>query len=158
MERRLEQARTCSSVVGLLNRRINRHCRRIEAVRQRLIEKFLRTSDDGIKAKIDRAAKLKLAYDDVTLTIFDLQGKITNMIRDGEKAISKTFSRELGERIKNVRLKRGLPRDELAKDLQISYNSLSQYERGERDVSPWTLAKISVILRTAPNELLGFTP
>ena len=120
------------------------------------IEKFMQrdTVDDEIGK---RAEFLQQKYLSIIDSLGDLQKKINRLIIDGEKAISKVFCKELGERIKKARETLRLERKDVAFTLGISLNTLGQYERGERELSPYTLARLSEILRRSANWLLGFT-
>lgn len=56
----------------------------------------------------------------------------------------------IGERIKEIRLKNGITQKELAKRLGIATNSLSRYEIGERIPSLEMVDKIAVALGVEP--------
>lgn len=119
------------------------------------LEKFMRqASDETIR---QRAASLQQEYLKITESLGNLQKKINLLIRNGEKAIAKTFCKELGERIRQARETLSLERIDVSTTLGISLNTLAQYERGERELSPYTLARLSEILRRSANWLLGFT-
>ena len=109
------------------------------------------------KEKYDRAYILKQCYREAIEFLGKLQKDIANLIRDGEKSIPKVFCREMGDRIIKARNSVGLSRLEVANELGLSQNSLGQYERGEREMSPWTLARLSELLSRSPNQLLGYS-
>lgn len=119
------------------------------------LEKFMRQASDETISQ--RAASLQKEYLKIIDSLGNLQKKINLLIRDGEKAIAKTFCKELGERIRQARETLSLERKDVATTLGISLNTLAQYERGERELSPYTLARLSEILRRSANCLLGFT-
>ena len=119
------------------------------------LEKFMRQGKSNTIKQ--RAASLQQEYLKIVESIGDLQKKINLLIRNGEKAIAKTFCKELGERIRQARETLSLERKDVATTLGISLNTLAQYERGERELSPYTLARLSEILRRSANCLLGFT-
>ena len=106
----------------------------------------------------DRAILLRQRYRAVIESLGTLQKKINQLVSDGEKAIPKIFCRELGERIRTARESTGLKRQDVASTLGFSQNALAQYERGERELSPYTLVRLSEILGRSLNWLLGLTP
>lgn len=60
----------------------------------------------------------------------------------------------IGERIKDIRLKKGITQKALAKKLGIATNSLSRYEIGERIPSLNMIEKIAIALDIDPLELV----
>ena len=106
----------------------------------------------------DRAILLRQRYRAAIESLGTLQKKINQLVSDGEKAIPKIFCRELGERIRTARESTGLKRQDVASTLGFSQNALAQYERGERELSPYTLVRLSEILGRSLNWLLGLTP
>ena len=60
----------------------------------------------------------------------------------------------IGERIKEIRLKKGITQKELAKMLGIATNSLSRYEIGERIPNLEMIKKIADALSVSPSVLI----
>lgn len=60
-----------------------------------------------------------------------------------------------GERLRKLREKAGLSRDELATKLQLSYWAVAKYEKGERKPDIETVKKIATLLHTTMGYLLG---
>ena len=118
------------------------------------LEKFMRQASDETISQ--RAASLQKEYLKIIDSLGNLQKKINLLIRDGEMAIAKTFCKELGERIRQARETLSLERKDVATTLGISLHSLGHIERGEREPSPYTLARLSEILGRSPNWLFGF--
>lgn len=147
MRQRLTRTQRLKALTAAYTKRIFEHTLKLE--------NFMRQGkSETIK---QRAARLQQKYLRITESLGNLQKKINLLIRDGEKAIAKTFCKELGERIRQAREILSLERIEVATTLGISLNTLAQYERGERELSPYTLARLSEILRRSANWLLGFT-
>lgn len=71
----------------------------------------------------------------------------------GNKNLS--FSEKIGQRLKQVRLNKGLSAVEVCKQLNIGTSSMSNYERGERMPSLEILIKISELYEMSIDELLG---
>lgn len=63
----------------------------------------------------------------------------------------------IGKRIKKIREEKGLKQDYLAKEAQINRPNISKYETGERAIPLDVLKKISTILNTSTDYLLGLT-
>lgn len=61
----------------------------------------------------------------------------------------------IGKRIRNLREKKGMSREEFAKRLGLSYWAVSKYENGERNPDAETLNKIADILGVTVDYLLG---
>ena len=59
------------------------------------------------------------------------------------------------EKLKNYRQFRGLSREELAKKVGISSETLARYEREEREPNATVMKKLAVALGVTPNDLLG---
>ena len=62
---------------------------------------------------------------------------------------------ELGERIKELRLERGLSPKELADKIGVATNTISQYESGKSKTSITVLANLAIALDTTTDFLLG---
>lgn len=63
----------------------------------------------------------------------------------------------LGERLKSLREKAGLTREEAAAELKISYWTLAKYETNERSPDNATLKKLADFYNTTTDYLLGRT-
>lgn len=85
----------------------------------------------------------------------ELQRRISRLIVEGQKLLPKFFNRELGERLRRAREAIGLSRREVAAELGMSFQILGHYERGERELSPYTLTKLAAILGRSPHYFLG---
>ena len=62
----------------------------------------------------------------------------------------------LGQRIKELRIKKGFTQEQLSEKLNIGQRTLSKIERGNTFVSAETLAKIITALEVEPTELFNF--
>lgn len=59
-------------------------------------------------------------------------------------------------RLRELRLKKGLTIKELGEKIGIAPNYISQIERGDRPLNPRTLKKFCEFYKVKPNELLGY--
>lgn len=64
---------------------------------------------------------------------------------------------KFNERLKEIRLKRGLTQENFAKQINISPSSISLYERGDREPNLSTLIIIAKVLDVSTDYLLGLT-
>jgi transcriptional regulator with XRE-family HTH domain len=62
---------------------------------------------------------------------------------------------EFGKRLKEARLKKGMRQDELAKAMNLTQPSISQFEKGQRLPTPANIKKFSEILEVPPEFLTG---
>lgn len=63
--------------------------------------------------------------------------------------------KELGEKIKDLRIERGLSQKQLADKIGVATNTVSQYESGKSKTSIDVLANLAVELDTTTDYLLG---
>lgn len=69
---------------------------------------------------------------------------------------STPLAAQVGARIREVRLARGLTQKQLADLLDVSHVVICRYESGERFPSLARLTRLCDILRLSPNLLLGW--
>jgi transcriptional regulator with XRE-family HTH domain len=67
------------------------------------------------------------------------------------------LKKEVGNRLRNARRKRGMTQDELASILGTNQSHVSNVERGDRGLTIQQLVKLCSALRVSPNEILGET-
>lgn len=66
------------------------------------------------------------------------------------------IKKQLGQKIKRLRLKAGISQEKLAAKAKLHRTYMSDIERGERNVSVENIKKIADALNVDPNELLKF--
>ena len=59
-------------------------------------------------------------------------------------------------RLKELRLERGLTLNDISRDLQIPLNTLSNYERGDREPKLETWEKLAQYFNVTPQYLVGW--
>ena len=64
---------------------------------------------------------------------------------------------EIGSRIRETRVSKGLSQLDLAKNAGTHQSNLSGWERGRRDIFAWTLARLAVALGVSTDYLLHLT-
>lgn len=64
------------------------------------------------------------------------------------------MSKEIGKKIKELRLSKGISRKKVAEDLGISYSAYANYENGYRDISPDFLVEIMDYFDTPVNTFI----
>ena len=65
------------------------------------------------------------------------------------------IKQELGQKIKRMRINRGLTQEQLAEKVDVSQRTMSGIEIGENFVTAETLDKIIAALNTTPDELFS---
>ena len=68
----------------------------------------------------------------------------------------KTIKSKFGEKIKEIRVEKGLSQEELASLCRLHRTYISDIERGGRNVSIENIEKIANALEINPSELLKF--
>lgn len=76
----------------------------------------------------------------------NIQRRLGEMIRAGEKTASKKFLVEFGERLRAARQRKNLSQMKIAASIGLSQKSYSAYELGEREPSMWTIRRLSKML------------
>lgn len=64
----------------------------------------------------------------------------------------------VGERVRQIRKKRGLGQDDLAAAIGVTTGAVSLYERARRPINLATLAALATALHTTPAELVAEPP
>lgn len=62
---------------------------------------------------------------------------------------------EFGERLYQARTALGLTQEQVAAELGITQNAYSQWERLPKSFQPEQIKRLSEILKTSPNDLIG---
>ena len=74
-----------------------------------------------------------------------------------KKDIDENINKYIGKRIQEIRIEKGLKQENLAEKLKINRPNISKYETGETSIPLDILKKISKILNTSTDYLLGLT-
>ncbi|NLC17406.1 MAG: helix-turn-helix transcriptional regulator [Clostridiales bacterium] len=64
--------------------------------------------------------------------------------------------KEFGKKLKELREKFGLFQSDLAKEMEVAQNTISNWEKGKSEPSIEQIIKLAEIFNTTPNELQGF--
>lgn len=76
--------------------------------------------------------------------------------RKTKPRLSPVDENRIGERLKELRRRRGVTQVELAEKLGLSQALVSAYERGALRLHGVLLAALAATLKSSPNEILGF--
>lgn len=64
---------------------------------------------------------------------------------------------EMGERIKRLRIERGMTQEELGKAVGLQRAAINKYEKGiVENIKRTTIVKLAEVLRTTPSYLIGY--
>lgn len=74
-----------------------------------------------------------------------------------QKDMDENINKYIGKRIREIRIENGLKQDYLAEKLHINRPNISKYENGETAIPLDILKKISKLLNTSTDYLLGIT-
>ena len=74
-----------------------------------------------------------------------------------KKDMDENINKYIGKRIQEIRIEKGLKQENLAEKLKINRPNISKYETGETAIPLDILKKISKILNTSTDYLLGLT-
>lgn len=75
-----------------------------------------------------------------------------------KKDMDENINKYIGKKIQEIRIEKGLKQDYLAEKLNVKRPNISKYETGETAIPLDILKKISEILNTSTDYLLGLTP
>jgi transcriptional regulator with XRE-family HTH domain len=64
---------------------------------------------------------------------------------------------QIGTRIRQARITKGITQNDLAKMLNISFQQIQKYEKGTNRVNPRSLVTIAKALEVDPNYLVGWS-
>lgn len=67
-----------------------------------------------------------------------------------------SFRKQLGQRIRAIRLERGLTQENLSLESNISRSHIAMIESGKRDITVSSLFRISRALNISLNEIFSF--
>ena len=68
------------------------------------------------------------------------------------------LDRDIGARLRNARIRRGLSQEKLAEALGITFQQVQKYEKGANRVACSTLLRACAALRVEPLDILGAVP
>jgi transcriptional regulator with XRE-family HTH domain len=63
----------------------------------------------------------------------------------------------VGNRIREIRLERGLTQEEVGEAVGVSYSYIGRIERGQKNISLQTLSKIAHALNVSESDLFAYT-
>lgn len=63
---------------------------------------------------------------------------------------------EIGQRLRLLRVERGLSQDWVAQHLGVSFQQVQKYERGVNRISAGRITQLAKLLKTTPNDLMAW--
>jgi len=82
--------------------------------------------------------------------------KCYNNVKSYLSDIMKDIKKQLGDKIRAVRLKRAMSQEDLAFEANLHRTYISDVERGSRNISIENIEKIAKALKVKPKNLLDF--
>ena len=141
--------------------KICRHCKRLEKYSRKWNEAVCSDesfSADVIRTKTRRLQKLLKSYDDVQRAVKNLQDLIQRCIAEITDAYEKADQKIFAMRLRQARTAAGLTQTQLANQIGMTQGGYTGYENSVREPSIATLKRLSRILKTPTDWLLGLTP
>lgn len=155
MEAQMELTKRLKSTAAEVVKELDTVARELEKAQHRYANLFLETEQDTYKKKYhDLRKATQECYAAISATT-SLQKYLGEKIRDDEKRTAKKFLVEVGERLRTARRQKKLTQLQVAGMLGLTQKSYSAYETGYREMSPWTIRRLSEIFDISPNWLLN---
>jgi len=82
----------------------------------------------------------------------------TTVPRTRKHYVAPVDERTIGQRLKDLRLRRGMTQIELANELGVNQSAISDYEKGVVRVHAALVAALAKILRVSADQILGLEP
>ena len=157
----IEQLNGIAKKALAYEKKICRHCKRLEKYSRKWNEAICSDesfSADVIRTKTRRLQKLQKFYDDVQTAVKNLQNLIQECITEIIDAYEKADQKIFAMRLRQARTAAGLTQTQLANRIGMTQGGYTGYENSIREPSIATLKRISRILNTPTDWLLGLTP
>mgnify|MGYP002857289982 CR=1 FL=1 len=157
----IEQLNDIAKKALAYEKKIWRHCKRLEKYSRKWNEAVCSDesfSADAIRTKTRRLQKLLKSYDDVQNAVKNLQVLIQVCIAEITDAYEKADQKIFAMRLRQARTAAGLTQTQLANRIGMTQGGYTGYENSIREPSIATLKRLSRILNTPTDWLLGLTP
>lgn len=137
LKRALTDLSTLGTRLAVFHKRIERHWRRLERLKSRILEQFLVVDGREVdfKSRLRRVQDLQTAYDDAVCSVGDLQVQVSKLKKLTERAIDDQYRVEIGKRVAAARQACGLSQQKLADAVKVSKSFIALFELGQRELS-----------------------
>lgn len=151
METKQKKVKAIHSRLHEFRKLIKRHEIRINRFNRRKAEKL------GVKvSKLQFGEGIPIGeYFMAELSIVELMTKFEKSYFELEKQIEERYRHDLALRIKKARNARGITQRQLGELVEVSPQSFSRYERGERDIPLHTMIRLAKVLNMSGDQILG---
>lgn len=137
---------------------LQKHLSRLNQLLGNAIEKtFDRSADENLQKKITRLNFLNKAYKEILSTLQASLNSDKNFLHNQRESFRIAMREELGKKLRTARQKAGLNQIQVADEMNISQNTLSQYERGLREPPLSFIYEISQRLNLSLDWIFGKT-
>lgn len=137
---------------------LQKHLSRLNQLLGNVLEQsFDRSADENLQKKITRLNFLNKAYKEILSTLQASLNSDKNFLHNQRESFRISMREELGKKLRTARQKAGLNQIQVADEMNISQNTLSQYERGLREPPLSFIYEFSQRLNLSLNWIFGKT-
>lgn len=139
------------------NKKIQRHTQRLQSYIDRITDALIKDKNksDEYQSKLRRAKILVRQYQDLESALFGLRQKLMLNFKEALERLESGYKKENGIRLRKARCLENLSQEQIASMLGMSAVGYGAYERGERDLSTFTIYRLTKILGISADKLLG---
>lgn len=150
MEKNLSTLRGIKNSLIAYSKLIDKHLLRYEKIGRYILIK------NNVDVNINSLSLPKyFDYSEFQRSVTKLLNRTLILFNENEFNIRRYYQKNFLSRLKQYRQAAGLNQKQLAALINVTPMTMSRYERGERDVSTYTLIKLAKNLGVSVDELLG---
>lgn len=150
MEKKLSTLRAIKNSLIAYSKLIDKHLLRYEKIGRYILIK------NSVDVNINSLSLPKyFDYSEFQRSVTKLLNRTLILFNENEFNIRRYYQKNFLSRLKQYRQAAGLNQKQLAALINVTPMTMSRYERGERDVSTYTLIKLAKNLGVSVDELLG---
>lgn len=150
MEKKLSTLRAIKNSLIAYSKLIDKHLLRYEKIGRYILIK------NNVDVNINSLSLPKyFDYSEFQRSVTKLLNRTLILFNENEFNIRRYYQKNFLSRLKQYRQAAGLNQKQLAALINVTPMTMSRYERGERDVSTYTLIKLAKNLGVSVDELLG---
>lgn len=146
MDARIELLKRLKKTAAEVVKELDGQAIQFENSRKLYATAFAESSNAEYQEKFRQAGDALQDLHNQISAAMNIQRRLGEMIRAGEKTASKKFLVEFGERLRAARKKKKLTQIQIAGILNVTQTTYSSYENGTREPSMWTLRRLSKML------------